>query len=34
MLCMKIGNEISKIFYTGNGPEIEILVNLGDICMI
>ena len=34
MLCMKTGNEIFKISYTGNGPKTEIYVNLGDIFMI
>ena len=30
----KTGNEIFKISCTGNGPEIEIFVNLGDIFRI
>ena len=27
MLCMKTGNTIFRISYTGNGPETEIFVN-------
>ena len=34
MLCTKTGNKIFKILCTGNGPEIEIFVHLGDIFMI
>ena len=30
----KIGNEIFKISYTGNGPEIDIFVNPSDMSMI
>ena len=34
MLCTKTGNEIFKISYTGSEPEIQIVVNLSDFCMI
>ena len=34
MLFTKTGNEIFKILYIGNGPEIEIIANLGDIFMM